>query len=482
MTERRKFDTWLNRGASLTTIASFALLVWGMAHPPTVPSAGVGAPSSTVNADSPSWNQLLTNRYSMPLLGFIVAGALYSLAAIIARRTRKLEYKLEVAQGQVKTRDESLAKLSEALEKSQKYGRELERTNLELRTSLSGSSRIQFYQGRRDQRPSLVELFNTASSLWIATHEATNLRGQGLIKAPLKKLILLDPKGMSVEVFASTEGAAKTVEEIRKDIDLATREAAKNGVDVRTFDGPITAMIIADPRSGDGWAQIETYMPWSEEHGRPSILLRQRDYPDCFGLLVEVFELMWEKPVPQAETRKELDHLTQQYADYKKSYSTLHSTCEQHKKDLELKQKELAAETTKLSEISNSFRAFRVQDGRWRIIQCGKADTSLGLTVAVYFIDSRDSDLAKMVRGFFSSEIPGWSPWKTLNVEQIPWRENPSSRARIVIFSDHPNAGGVKAAFNDCELLPERVDRFDKQTGMLVDVMIVIFDKVGRDD
>src|SRR5205809_535858 len=92
-----------------------------------------------------------------------------------------------------------------------------------------------------------------------------------------------------------------------------------------------------------------------------------------------------------------------------------------------------------------------------------------------------DADLAKQIYALFSSDFPG-SPWKTSPVEHRQWLDNPSSKSRIVIFADHSHADGVKAAINDCELLPKKVARHPRMDGMAADITIVIFDKVGKEN
>jgi hypothetical protein len=135
----------------------------------------------------------------------------------------------------------------------------------------------------------------------------------------------------------------------------------------------------------------------------------------------------------------------------------------------------------KHEEIAIKHAALLRDFGRWRITYCGSEAHSFGLTVAVQFIDHHDVELAKQIRGFFHSEFPGMSAYKVPPVEPIQWRENPSTRARIVIFSGHKYADGIKAAFNDCELLPEKVDRYERRTDMQADITIIIFDKIAKE-
>jgi hypothetical protein len=342
---------------------------------------------------------------------------------------------------------------------------------LDLKKKAEGrrEKRPELYQGRNDTRPSLLDLSKSADVLWIATHEATNLRGQGLLKHPLKRLIVLHPGGTAVDLFSTVEGAEKSVDAISQDIELSIQDAKRNGVAVRTFDGPITAMIIGNPTSQDGWAQVEMYFPWSEAHQRPSILFRRSDYPDCFTRLIEVFESMWDRPVRPSPAYMQKER--QRLADIQ--IKDLTDLCNAFKEEATVKGREL-------QEVTESFTALRSQHGRWRITQCGKTTDPIGLSVAIQFSESRDSDLAKLIRGFFWQADMPWQTYKSTPVEQTLWKDNPSSQARIVIFSDHDHAAGIKAAFNDCELLPEKIDLRGKQGELAADITIIIFDKVGR--
>jgi hypothetical protein len=128
--------------------------------------------------------------------------------------------------------------------------------------------------------------------------------------------------------------------------------------------------------------------------------------------------------------------------------------------------------------LQEQSKLFKQDCGRWRIIECGKKSEPLNLLVVVQFINDKDADLAERIRTFFWQEFPG-SPWKTSPIEQTKWFKNPSSSSRIVIFSDHPHAAGIKAAFRDCELVGEKVDLFGlglaTEQQMAADITFVIF-------
>ena len=129
----------------------------------------------------------------------------------------------------------------------------------------------------------------------------------------------------------------------------------------------------------------------------------------------------------------------------------------------------------RLVHLRSEFRELEKRHGRWWITQCGQSDAPLGLSILVQFIEPSDAGLAQSIGSFFSAR----GIWITKDIESILWFRNPSNRARIVIFSNHPHANGLKAAFNDCKLLGEPVDKLEmgrataKQSAL--DIAIVVF-------
>lgn len=183
-----------------------------------------------------------------------------------------------------------------------------------------------------------------------------------------------------------------------------------------------------------------------------------------------------ESPVEQGELEKrELDLIAA-----KAEASIAQSERDEYKWQVQDKEKEL-------SQLRDEFLKFKRDHGRWRIKACGReAGKSLNLSVAILYIDHRDSNFAEQIYAPFSPEIP-LTPWvKTQRKRNILDFDNPSSYARVVIFSDHSHANGIKAAFNGCDLLGERVDRFDKSfaDGNIpdVDIAIVVFPSVGKQE
>ena len=97
-------------------------------------------------------------------------------------------------------------------------------------------------------------------------------------------------------------------------------------------------------------------------------------------------------------------------------------------------------------------------------------------------MDPKDAEMAEKIRHFFWSgavPLPRF-PWKnTHDISQVKWFRNRSAKARIVIFSDHPHAEGIKFAFNDCNFLDEPVDLWDmnfvSNEVTAADIVFVVF-------
>lgn len=98
-------------------------------------------------------------------------------------------------------------------------------------------------------------------------------------------------------------------------------------------------------------------------------------------------------------------------------------------------------------------------------------------------MDQRDEALADQIRSYFwvGDPPPQGFPWKrTEEVSYVPQFRNRTT-SRIVIFSDHPNADGIKFAFNSYDLLGEPVDQIDmnfaEEKQKEYDIAVVVFPK-----
>jgi len=185
----------------------------------------------------------------------------------------------------------------------------------------------------------------------------------------------------------------------------------------------------------------------------------------------------WQKwDQSQTPEQREIERLSSKLAEVDKANQIKADEIQRLETELANSKSESEEKTKTIQTLRHS----QYMHGQWRVTECGRDCTPLGWMVVVQFSESRDSDLAKAIRGLFWHDTP-WETYKAAPVEQTLWRDNPSSRARIVIFSDHDHAAGIKAAINDCDLLPEKVDQRDKQAGMAADITIIIFDKIGKE-
>lgn len=166
-----------------------------------------------------------------------------------------------------------------------------------------------FYSGRKnDKRPTLEKLFTMAHSLWVVTHAGTSIRGAQLMKHPLNRLIILDPhpSAQAIPVFAKAaiRDSATTIRgEVNNSLDhvrfrieeIDRFKLPEVKTEVKVFDGPITSIIIGNPESKslEGWAQVETYLPFSSVNDRPSVFFLEKDYPELFNTIISSFNQMW---------------------------------------------------------------------------------------------------------------------------------------------------------------------------------------------
>ena len=149
-----------------------------------------------------------------------------------------------------------------------------------------------------------------------------------------------------------------------------------------------------------------------------------------------------------------------------------------YKRECEQKTKELQERSEELSRQERKYKDLQDEYGKMWVDVCGRDLNPLGLSVAVQFIDYRDSDLAEKIIRLFPP-----TTWETKEIASISWRRNPCSGCRIVLFSDHEHVSGLKGAINTCALLDgEGVDRALREPHMVDAVTIIIFTKAGVTD
>ena len=149
---------------------------------------------------------------------------------------------------------------------------------------------------------------------------------------------------------------------------------------------------------------------------------------------------------------------------------------DENARKLEEKTREVEELSEELLSCKRDYKDLQYQFGRWWIDRCGIDAEYRNKSVKVQFVALGDRELAEKTKELFSIA------WHVVDIEHIRWKPNPSSDRRIVVFSNDENAGGVRSAINDYNLLGERVTRRHKGPDMENDMTIVIFPEKGSRD
>ncbi len=179
--------------------------------------------------------------------------------------------------------------------------------------------------------------------------------------------------------------------------------------------------------------------------------------------------------------KKELDGLNTLLATVEERARLLEDQCDGYKQ-LADENKQLSEDREKeLSGLRGAYEALRERYGKAILWVSGRTFESRNLSVAVQHVNIDDVELAKIIRGLLASQLQvGSMANENYEVKHIllPF-SNPSSDARIVIFSDDEVGGSVKDAFNGYNLIDEKVARFDRSfaDGNVpnVDIAVIVF-------
>ena len=204
------------------------------------------------------------------------------------------------------------------------------------------------------------------------------------------------------------------------------------------------------------------YEHWSK--GREPEKQKDESERQLSGITAECNKYKEEAQQKEAE----LEKLKEQLEIEKSAANVFEGQCDEYKRQAEDKDEGLV-------ELREKFKRLQREHGRWFLQWHGSQVTPMNLSVVVQFIEPHDSNLAKQISDEFFS-LGG--VWNRKPIEQIKWFQNPSSSARIVIFSDHVYADGIRGAFNECCLLgEEKVGLYSKEPHMQEDVTIIVFNK-----
>ena len=223
-------------------------------------------------------------------------------------------------------------------------------------------------------------------------------------------------------------------------------------------------------RVGDAYDIADTFALF-ERLWRGAFMSSILTFIESWGWLIGIAWLtglvLW--PSGKQDGQQKLDTEQERLRLADMQVENLTALCESYKK-------EAAEKEQHLQSLKDELGTLKKYHGMCIISVCGDKTEPLNLYVAVQFIDWRDADVAKQINAYFGFGAP-YSKWKTKQVENIKWIDNPDSPARIVVFSRHGNAYRIKQALQDYGLLGEAVGFVDR--GLAADITIVIFPKKG---
>jgi hypothetical protein len=171
------------------------------------------------------------------------------------------------------------------------------------------ASMFSFFPNRerlQAERPLLATL-QSADELWIWCGVGTSLRiSDDVQRARVTRLLLATPDAESVALQLLASAVNRTAANLANDIQLLTREAQQAGVTVRWYAGATgDALIIGDPRTENGWVQVESFVPGVVQRERASFSIERREQPRLFDALVAAFDRAWESNSREAEPQRD---------------------------------------------------------------------------------------------------------------------------------------------------------------------------------
>lgn len=155
----------------------------------------------------------------------------------------------------------------------------------------------------RDDLPSRISDYEGAEEVWVLWRIGTTaktLPQEIWGNTHFTRLLMHHPKPNSGPYYlkAHVMGFPNlTLNTLCQDIYTATSQAPKH-IDVRWFNGYLgDSVLIVNPNSTkkDGWIRIEVTTACSQGDDRPSILVKEKQYPKLFRTLVKNYEAVFEK-------------------------------------------------------------------------------------------------------------------------------------------------------------------------------------------
>ena len=150
------------------------------------------------------------------------------------------------------------------------------------------------------ERPpkSLEDEIKDVEEVWFAWHTGSVKVADGGLFGLHKKFrfILTKPNSQAVEELGKWSNANS--ENLNKDIIALSKKLVNHKIDIKHFDGFLGCSIVfGNPKNGDGWVRIESYLPIMEPRLRPSIKIFKKHNEKEFNRYYELYNKLWDKSV-----------------------------------------------------------------------------------------------------------------------------------------------------------------------------------------
>lgn len=167
----------------------------------------------------------------------------------------------------------------------------------QLRDSLA--SGFEFFDtraalARRHPLPYVLRDADVIWALWnTGTRVATEAQGE---LGRIRRLLLPNPSSETVEALGKLDNMP--VERITATIRALTTDVRRHGGNVKWYVRPPgNTVLIGNPNTGHGWAQVELWLPDVAPNDRPSFRVYERGkYRGLYHALVRAYDELWGRP------------------------------------------------------------------------------------------------------------------------------------------------------------------------------------------
>lgn len=158
----------------------------------------------------------------------------------------------------------------------------------------SGNKITAFYASRKtmtDLYGGIAREMNDSETIWAAWPGATTAQDQPEENRRKVKLLLLqEPAKGESSKYGEIVGLKES--DIESDVQIATREFAKVGTEVRWYEGPLASITLGDPCKHNAWARVEVRLPIDNARWQ-SYLIYKRDNEEAYKAVLDSFLYMW---------------------------------------------------------------------------------------------------------------------------------------------------------------------------------------------